>query len=109
MPSRCVRKMSTASSPSAIRIEIVYAQQQRNIVKSLSVPQGALLADALNLAALDVDFQDLDLAHAAVGIYGSVASRDRPLKEGDRIEIYRPLAEEPKLARRRRARPQRTR
>jgi uncharacterized protein len=108
MPSRFVQKMSTASPPK-IRVEIVYAEQQRSIVKSLSLAPGALLADALNFAALHEDFQGVDLAKAAVGIYGSVASRDRPLKEGDRIEIYRPLAEEPKLARRRRARPQRTR
>jgi len=101
--------MSTASTPFEIRIEIVYAEQQRSIVKSLSVAQDTLLGDALSLAALDEDFQGLDLANAAVGIFGSVASRDRLLKEGDRIEIYRPLAEEPKLARRRRARPQKTR
>jgi putative ubiquitin-RnfH superfamily antitoxin RatB of RatAB toxin-antitoxin module len=86
-----------------IRIEIVYAEQQRSIDKSLNVEQGALIADALKLAALDEDFQGVDLANATVGIFGSVASRDRPLKEGDRIEIYRPLAEEPKLARRKRA------
>ena len=86
-----------------LRIEVVYAEQQRSIVKSLTVEQGALIADALRLAALDQDFQGLDLANATVGIYGNVASRDRPLKDGDRIEIYRPLAEEPKLARRKRA------
>jgi uncharacterized protein len=86
-----------------IRIEIVYAEQQRSVVKSLKMAPGALLGDALNLAALDQDFQGVDLANASVGIYGSVASRDRPLKDGDRIEIYRPLAEEPKLARRKRA------
>ena len=92
-----------------IRVEIVYAEQQRSIVKSLQVAQGALIGDALRLAALDEDFQGVDLVNASVGIYGSVASRDRPLKDGDRIEVYRPLAEEPKLARRRRARPQKTR
>ena len=86
-----------------IRIEIVYAEPQRSIDKSLNVEQGALIADALKVAALDEDFQGVDLANATVGIFGSVASRDRPLKEGDRIEIYRPLAEEPKLARRKRA------
>ena len=86
-----------------IRIEIVYAEPQRSIDKSLNVEQGARIADALKLASLDEDFQGVDLANATVGIFGSVASRDRPLKEGDRIEIYRPLAEEPKLARRKRA------
>jgi putative ubiquitin-RnfH superfamily antitoxin RatB of RatAB toxin-antitoxin module len=37
-----------------------------------------------------------------VGIFGKVVQRDQPLQDGDRIEIYRPLAEEPKLARRNR-------
>jgi putative ubiquitin-RnfH superfamily antitoxin RatB of RatAB toxin-antitoxin module len=85
-----------------IRIEIVYAQPQRSVVKHLSVPEGAQIADALKLAALDQDFQGVDVANATVGIYGQVAGRDRPLREGDRIEIYRPLLEEPKLARRKR-------
>lgn len=86
-----------------IRVEIVYAQPQRSIAKSLTMPPGALIADALKLAALEEDFQGLDLANATVGIFGQVASRDRPLKDGDRIEIYRALLEEPKLARRTRA------
>jgi putative ubiquitin-RnfH superfamily antitoxin RatB of RatAB toxin-antitoxin module len=37
-----------------------------------------------------------------VGIFGKVARRDQQLMDGDRIEIYRPLVEEPKLARRKR-------
>jgi uncharacterized protein len=44
-----------------------------------------------------------------VGIFGRVASRDMKLSDGDRVEIYRPLVEEPKLARRKRARPQKAR
>jgi uncharacterized protein len=85
-----------------MRIEIVFAQPQRGVVKHLSVPEGAQIADALKLAALDPDFAGVDVANATVGIYGQVAGRDRPLREGDRIEIYRPLLEEPKLARRKR-------
>lgn len=86
-----------------IHVEIVYAEPQRSVVKSLSVTQDAVIADALRLAAADQDFQGVDLANAAVGIFGKVAPRDQPLKDGDRIEIYRPLLEEPKLARRTRA------
>jgi putative ubiquitin-RnfH superfamily antitoxin RatB of RatAB toxin-antitoxin module len=37
------------------------------------------------------------------GIHGKRASLDQPLAEGDRVEIYRPLAIDPKEARRRRA------
>jgi uncharacterized protein len=88
-----------------INVEIVHAQAQRTIAKSLSMPPGARIADALTLAAADADFRGLDLAHAAIGVFGKVAGREQLLKEGDRIEIYRPLLEEPKLARRQRAKP----
>jgi putative ubiquitin-RnfH superfamily antitoxin RatB of RatAB toxin-antitoxin module len=86
-----------------ICIEIVYAQPQRYVVRSLSVAQGAVIADALGLIASDPEFLDIDLAGSAVGIFGKVVHRDQPLKDGDRIEIYRSLVEEPKLARRQRA------
>jgi hypothetical protein len=88
-----------------IRVEIVYAEPERSVVKSLSVAQGAVIADALSLLAADQDFLGIDLHGSAVGIFGKVAHRQQPLKDGDRIEIYRPLLEEPKLARRRRASP----
>jgi putative ubiquitin-RnfH superfamily antitoxin RatB of RatAB toxin-antitoxin module len=86
-----------------LRIEIVFALPQRSISKALLMPAGSLIADVLQLAAADENFRGLDLAGAAVGVYGRVASRDQPLKDGDRVEIYRPLLEEPKLARRQRA------
>jgi putative ubiquitin-RnfH superfamily antitoxin RatB of RatAB toxin-antitoxin module len=86
-----------------LHVEIVYALAQRSIAKALRLPPGASIADALRLAALDEIFQGLNLANATVGIFGKVASRDQALKDGDRIEIYRPLLEEPKLARRKRA------
>ena len=86
-----------------LRIEIVYAQPQCSVVKSLNLPAGARISDALSLIASDQDFLDVDLAGAAVGIFGKAAGRDQQLADGDRIEIYRPLVEEPKLARRKRA------
>ena len=87
----------------SIRVEIVYAQPQRSISKSLLLSPGATIADALAEAAPDQDFLGVDLANSPVGIFGKVARRDVKLQDGDRIEIYRPLQEEPKLARRKRA------
>lgn len=88
---------------SSIRVEIVHAQPQRSIIKSLLLSPDATIADALAEVALDQDFLGVDLANSPVGIFGKVARRDLKLNDGDRIEIYRPLQEEPKLARRKRA------
>jgi putative ubiquitin-RnfH superfamily antitoxin RatB of RatAB toxin-antitoxin module len=85
-----------------ISIEIVHARAHTQVAKPLHMPPGSLVADALALAAQDADFAGIDLKNSPVGIFGRLARKDQPLKDGDRIEIYRPLAEEPKLARRRR-------
>jgi putative ubiquitin-RnfH superfamily antitoxin RatB of RatAB toxin-antitoxin module len=87
----------------ALRIEIAYAEPQRAIVKRYSLTAGSTVADALRLAALDPDFAAVDLANSALGIFGVLTRPDHILKDGDRIEIYRPLAADPKAARRARA------
>jgi putative ubiquitin-RnfH superfamily antitoxin RatB of RatAB toxin-antitoxin module len=87
----------------SLQVEIVYAQPQRSTVKVLALAPGSSVGDALAVAALDADFSGVDLAASPIGIFGRVVPRDRALVDGDRIEIYRPLVEEPKTARRRRA------
>jgi len=87
-----------------IVVEVVYAEAHRAVVKRLSLPQGARLAQAILEAAQDADLRGLDLYRAPLGIFGCIAQPDQILHDGDRIEIYRPLAEDPKIARRKRAR-----
>jgi len=86
-----------------LQIEIAYAEPQRVILKVYGLAPGARVADALRLAALDPDFTGVDLADSPFGIFGKVVPADQALKDGDRIEIYRPLGEDPKTARRLRA------
>jgi hypothetical protein len=43
----------------------------------------------------------LDLAVHKVGIFGKLVKLDSPVREGDRIEIYRPIIADPKTVRRR--------
>jgi putative ubiquitin-RnfH superfamily antitoxin RatB of RatAB toxin-antitoxin module len=87
-----------------IVVEIVYAEAQRAVVRSLSLPQGSRLADALLLAERDEELQGIDFSRVPLGIFGQRVQRDQILSDGDRIEIYRPLAQDPKTARRERAR-----
>jgi putative ubiquitin-RnfH superfamily antitoxin RatB of RatAB toxin-antitoxin module len=102
--AKSMAEMPVLESDAPIRVEIVYAQAEDAITRSVSLPLGATVQDALLLAARDAQFNAIDLAAATLGIYGVVAERDRILSDGDRIEIYRPLAEDPKTARRKRAR-----
>jgi putative ubiquitin-RnfH superfamily antitoxin RatB of RatAB toxin-antitoxin module len=86
-----------------VNVEVVYAlpNEQFSVVVNLS--EGATVADALNAVAGEPGFVDLDLSEAPVGIYGSVVGRERLLEEGERVEIYRRLAVDPRTARRMRA------
>jgi putative ubiquitin-RnfH superfamily antitoxin RatB of RatAB toxin-antitoxin module len=47
--------------------------------------------------------QSIDWEHAKVGLFGQVVAVERKLSAGDRLEIYRPLAMDPKDSRRARA------
>jgi uncharacterized protein len=87
----------------AIRIEVAYAVPQRAISKTFELASPATVGDALEAAAADPDFSGIDIAAAPVGVFGVAARRDQILRPGDRIEIYRALALDPKVARRARA------
>jgi len=90
--------MTSETAP--LRIEVAYALPQRAIVKAYVLPTCATVADALRRAAADPAFSGIDLDHAAVGVFGAAARRDQALHDGDRIEVYRALAVDPKAARR---------
>ncbi len=100
-PGKYIQDSRLNDAPLAI--EIAYAEPHSGIVKKFQLPPGSCVADALRLAALDPGFAGIDLKNSAIGIFGRLARRDQPLRPGDRIEIYRPLAADPKEARRARA------
>jgi putative ubiquitin-RnfH superfamily antitoxin RatB of RatAB toxin-antitoxin module len=77
----------------------------------LELPAGATAADALAVAATRLP--RLVVAgplwrDAPIGVFGELCGRDRVLQDGDRLELYRPLAVDPKAARRARALQQQT-
>jgi putative ubiquitin-RnfH superfamily antitoxin RatB of RatAB toxin-antitoxin module len=85
-------------------VEVVYAGSDKPVIKAFRLAAPATVAEALLLAAADPAFAGVDCLGAPVGIYGRIVERAEPLADGDRVEIYRPLAIDPKAARRSRAR-----
>jgi putative ubiquitin-RnfH superfamily antitoxin RatB of RatAB toxin-antitoxin module len=85
-----------------VQVEIVYAVPGRTHSLKVGLAAGATVASALNYAAQQPVFSEIELDAATVGIFGRIAGREQLLKSGDRLEIYRPLAADPKAARRKR-------
>lgn len=90
---------------SVIEIEVVYAAVDRQVLRTISVPEGLTVRDALLKSGIGDEFPELDLAECPVGIFGKVIADPevRLIQAEDRIEIYRPLLADPKEVRRLRA------
>ena len=88
-----------------IEIEVVYGLANKQKLISLSVAQGTTVREGALLSGLDNEFPGLDISESKLGIFGkAVRNPDvELLKEGDRIEIYRPLLIDPRAARANRA------
>jgi len=87
-----------------LNIEVVFASEDAVLRKSVQLGSGATVADAARESGIasQLDASGVDCSH--VGIFGRVVDPTTPLRDGDRVEIYRQLKIDPKEARRRRAR-----
>jgi len=86
------------------RVEVVYALPDRQRVVTLALPEAGLTAQAaVERSGLLDEFPALRERPLVLGIYGTVCAPDRPLRERDRVEIYRPLQVDPRAQRRERA------
>ena len=86
-----------------MRVEVVYALPLAQDVVLLDVPVDTTVAQALTASGILARHPDIDVRTSALGIWGRRVAPDTPLREGDRVEIYRPLQADPKEVRRRRA------
>jgi uncharacterized protein len=87
-----------------IAIEVVHALTQEQTIVRLQMEAGATVADALAASRIFEGRPGTDGATCKVGIWGQVVPRAHVLREGDRVEVYRPLIVDAKSARREKAR-----
>ena len=82
------------AAPDGLRVAVATSPRAGEATElPVTLPVGALLRDALVAAGCDAEAVD-------VGIWGRAAALDTPLADGDRVEVYRPLVVDPKVARR---------
>ena len=83
-----------------MQVEVVFALPERQLLKCVDLPAGSTVADAIERSDIADAFPGVNLDGLQAGIWGSPAERNRLLREGDRVELYRPLAMDPREARR---------
>lgn len=93
-----------------IPVEVAYARPDVQKLVALEVPRGTTMVEALRRSGLVESFPEIDPATAPLGIFGTVIrDRDHVLGPRDRVEVYRPLLNDPKEIRARRAKEQKAR
>lgn len=86
------------------RVEVCYALPDVSFLVKLDVDAGTTIAEAIAVSGVLTQFPEIDLARNKLGLFGKLKPTDTVLRDGDRIEIYRPLQADPMESRRRRAR-----
>jgi len=84
-----------------IDVTVAYAIPERQVEIPVTVENNCTLIRAIKASGLLEQFPEIELTQLKVGIWGQHALLDASLSAGDRIEVYRPLQVDPKVARRR--------
>lgn len=95
--------MIDLAEPVTIECELVADVMPRPLHIHLKLAAGATVFDAVEAACEAWGEAGEACRLLAVGIWGEVVQPTRPLRSGDRIELYRQLPNDPRAARRARA------
>ena len=90
-------------SEGLMHIEVAYALPTKQSLVDVAIKEGATVEEVIQASNLLNEYPDIDLSSTKVGIWSRVVKLRDTVKDGDRIEIYRPLIADPKEIRKRRA------
>lgn len=94
---------NSITSKASIRVEVAFALPDDQMIISLMVDEGTTVEQAIILSGIIDQYPQIDIPECKVGIFGKLTKLNQPVREDDRIEIYRPLIADPKEVRRKRA------
>lgn len=86
-----------------IQIEVAYAKPDMQVIIPLELTSNTSVEQAIETSGLLKEFKEIDLDKNKVGIFSKPCTLKTTLREGDRVEIYRPLIADPKKIRKQRA------
>jgi putative ubiquitin-RnfH superfamily antitoxin RatB of RatAB toxin-antitoxin module len=88
------------ASGKRLRVEVVYALPADQLLIELELEEGATVGAAIERSGILNRFPGLRVMAGQVGVFGRPVALDARVRDGDRVEIYRPLIADPRDARR---------
>ena len=85
-----------------MNVGVCYAEIDRQLWMRIEVPDSSTIEDTITLSGVLKLYPEIKLGNQKVGIFGKLAALDTPVKEGDRVEIYRQITVDPQTVQRRR-------
>lgn len=85
-----------------MNVGVCYAEADRQTWLRLEVPDGSTIQQTIELSGLLKRYPTINLTVQRVGVFGKLAKLDSPVKDGDRVEIYRQITVDPAKVQRRR-------
>jgi putative ubiquitin-RnfH superfamily antitoxin RatB of RatAB toxin-antitoxin module len=86
-----------------LNIEVIYALPNKQEIIARKLPVGTTARQAIEASGLLLKYPEIDLAKNKLGVFAKLTKPDAVLRDGDRVEIYRPLIADPKEVRKQRA------
>jgi len=84
-----------------VNVGVAYTNADKQVWLKVELTEGCTVIDAIEESGILDLFPEIDLEQQKIGIYGKMTKPDTKLKEGDRVEIYRPITADPKTVKRR--------
>jgi putative ubiquitin-RnfH superfamily antitoxin RatB of RatAB toxin-antitoxin module len=85
---------------SLLAIEVAYAGPEGQWLLTVAMLPGSSIHDAITASRIEERVPGLAIVEGHVGVFGNARPLATALRDGDRVEIYRPLLIDPKEARR---------
>lgn len=87
---------------SKIKVDVVLALTDKVVTVSVELASGASIADAIAASNLAHEYPHINAEDQAVGIFSRRATLTTPVTDGDRVELYAPLTQDPNQRRQQR-------
>lgn len=96
-----------SNTDATIDVTLLWSPGPRDVFEQLlRLPAGSTVHDAMQACELPVRYPAVDWLAITPGLWGRAAAWNAGLRQGDRVELCRPLKVDPKVARRERFRRQ---